>query len=114
LDGKHATAACTDCHKDNLFKNTPTDCASCHLKDDAHAGSLGTQCGTCHNPAGWSPATFDHNTVSFKLTAHQTKSDGTPFACKDCHVKGYAAPFDQNSCGNCHLQINQALPRNTS
>ncbi len=107
LDGKHATAACTSCHINNVFKGTPQDCAACHTKDDAHAGSLGTQCGTCHNPAGWSPASFDHNTVSFKLTAHKTKTDGTAFACKDCHVKGYAAPFDQNTCGNCHLQIDQ-------
>ncbi len=109
LDGKHATAACTDCHKNNVFKGTPMDCAACHIDDDAHAGSLGTQCGTCHNPNGWSPATFDHNTASFKLTAHQTKSDGTAFVCKDCHLNGYASPFDQNSCGNCHLQMDMAF-----
>ena len=109
LDGKHSTAACTSCHINGVFKGTPMDCASCHTKDDAHAGSLGTQCGTCHTPLGWSPATFDHNSVSFKLTAHKIKTDGTAFVCKDCHVKGYAAPFDQNTCGNCHLQINQVF-----
>ncbi len=109
LDGKHSTVACESCHINGVFKGTPQDCASCHTKDDAHAGSLGNQCGTCHNPSGWSPAIFDHNTVPFKLTAHQKKTDGTAFACKDCHVKGYAAPFDQNSCGNCHLQIDQAF-----
>ncbi|MBI5944761.1 MAG: hypothetical protein HY864_10370 [Chloroflexi bacterium] len=109
LDGKHSTVACASCHINGVFKGTPQDCASCHTKDDAHAGSLGNQCGTCHSPAGWTPATFDHNSVSFKLTAHQTKSDGTAFACKDCHVNGYAAPFDQNACGNCHLQIDQAF-----
>ncbi len=107
LDGKHAAAACTDCHKNNVFKGTPMDCASCHIEDDAHNGSLGTQCGTCHSPNGWSPATFDHNAVSFKLTAHQTKTDGSAFVCKDCHVNGYSSPFDQNTCGNCHLQIDQ-------
>ncbi|MCX6057866.1 MAG: hypothetical protein NTW69_06930, partial [Chloroflexi bacterium] len=109
LDGKHSAVACTNCHINGVFKGTPMDCASCHTKDDAHKGTLGNQCGTCHSPAGWSPATFDHNSVSFKLTAHKIKTDGTAFLCKDCHVKGYAAPFDQTSCGNCHLQINQAF-----
>ncbi|MBI5962222.1 MAG: hypothetical protein HY863_02005, partial [Chloroflexi bacterium] len=109
LDGKHATAACTDCHKNNVFKGTPMECAACHAEDDAHGGSLGNQCGSCHSPAGWSPATFDHNKVSFKLTAHQKKTDGSAFACKDCHVNGYAPPFDQNTCGNCHLQVDQAF-----
>ena len=107
LEGKHMTAACENCHINGVFKGTPMDCASCHSKDDAHAGTLGMQCGTCHVPNGWSLASFDHNKVSFSLTAHQTKPDGTAFACKDCHIKGYAAPFDQTSCANCHLQINQ-------
>ncbi|MBP6211038.1 MAG: hypothetical protein KA473_16520, partial [Anaerolineales bacterium] len=109
LDGKHSAVACTSCHVNGQFKGTPQDCASCHTKDDAHAGSLGTQCGTCHSPTGWSPATFDHSTTSFLLTSHKTKTDGTAFACKDCHVKGYAPPYDQTTCGNCHLQINQTF-----
>jgi hypothetical protein len=109
LKGKHAATACENCHKNSVFKGTPMDCASCHTKDDAHNGTLGNQCGTCHAPTGWTPAVFDHNSVSFKLTAHKTKSDGSAFACKDCHVNGYSAPFDQNTCGNCHLQINQVF-----
>jgi len=106
LDGKHATAACASCHKDQIFKGTPSDCVSCHAKDDGHAGRMGTKCETCHVPNGWSPANFDHNTVPFVLTAHQKKSDGSPFACKDCHTNGYAAAFDQTSCATCHTQIN--------
>jgi hypothetical protein len=109
LDGKHASAACASCHAGGVFKGTPTDCAACHTKDDAHAGSLGAQCGTCHTPVGWSPATFDHNSVAFVLTAHKTKSGGAPFTCKDCHVNGYSAPFNQTTCLNCHLQINQSF-----
>jgi len=109
LDGKHITAACSSCHTNSDFKNTPSDCASCHTKDDAHAGKLGAQCGTCHTSASWTSAAFDHNTVAFSLDAHKTKTDGSAFACKDCHINGYAALFDQTSCGNCHLQINQAF-----
>ena len=109
LDGKHTTVACESCHINAVFIGTPMDCASCHKKDDAHAGRFGDQCGTCHTTENWTSATFDHNTVSFKLTAHQTKSNGTAFVCKDCHVKNYAAPFDQTVCANCHLNDNQVF-----
>ncbi|MFN8411291.1 MAG: hypothetical protein U0Z26_02770 [Anaerolineales bacterium] len=110
LDGKHATVVCENCHHNNVFKETPTDCAACHLKDDAHAGRLGSQCGTCHTPSGWSPASFDHDTVGFSLNSHQIiKQDGSAFACKDCHTQGYAMAMDQTICGSCHLQINQAF-----
>ncbi|MBI5823833.1 MAG: hypothetical protein HZB18_07375 [Chloroflexi bacterium] len=109
LDGKHTAVACASCHQNGIFKETPTDCASCHLKNDAHAGRLGAQCGTCHTSNGWTPASFDHNTIGFSLNAHQTKTDGTPFACQDCHAQGYAAPMDQAVCGNCHLGIDQTF-----
>ena len=49
LTGKHATVACTDCHKDARslqdYKNAPTDCYSCHAKDDEHDGAYGKDCG---------------------------------------------------------------------
>ncbi len=109
LQGKHTTTACNSCHINGIFKGTPKDCASCHTKNDVHAGRFGTQCGTCHTPTGWSPASFDHSTVPFVLSAHKTKTDGTPFACKDCHVNGYAAPFNQLTCANCHLQVNYSF-----
>ena len=101
LDGKHAAVACESCHKNADFKNTPATCISCHADKDAHKGQLGDQCGTCHTPTDWANASFDHNSTSFKLTAHKST------ACKDCHVNGYARPFDQTACVNCHLKINQ-------
>ena len=61
LTGKHTSAACTSCHVNNIFRGTPTDCYSCHAKDDAHAGDLGKICSSCHTTDGWLPATFDHN-----------------------------------------------------
>ena len=30
----------------------------------------------------------DHDRYGFSLARHQTKADGSPFACADCHPKG--------------------------
>ncbi|MEW5829004.1 MAG: hypothetical protein AB1846_08965 [Chloroflexota bacterium] len=110
LEGKHANLACESCHAGGVFKGTPMDCVSCHAQDDGHAGSLGSQCGTCHTPQGWSPAApFDHNTTSFSLAAHTAKPDGSAYACRDCHVTGYAPPFNQTSCADCHFEVDLAF-----
>jgi hypothetical protein len=50
LDGAHAAARCTSCHREPLDA-TPalaTDCGSCHRADDVHDGEFGEDCGRCH------------------------------------------------------------------
>jgi hypothetical protein len=96
LEGQHANVACDSCHQDKLYKNTPTDCYSCHAADDAHQGRFGTGCGTCHSPAGWIPATFDHNLAAFKLNGKHAN-----VACESCHINGVfqGTPTD---CYSCH------------
>jgi len=107
LEGRHAGLACLQCHVQaatiSALQATSQDCLTCHLKDDAHKGSLGPDCKACHTPTGWKPSTFDHNRSDFKLTgAH------APVACDLCHVNGVfkGTPKD---CFSCHKQIDPHL-----
>jgi Class III cytochrome C family/Cytochrome c7 and related cytochrome c len=114
LDGKHTGVPCEKCHTDKLFKGTPTECSTCHARDDVHAGQLGAVCSQCHTTAGWKPSTFDHSSIAFKLTGrhaviacekcHTTKAfKGTPSDCFSCHA-GDDAHNGQlgTNCGRCH------------
>jgi len=100
LEGKHAAASCGGCHAGAHsradFASAPSDCFSCHQKDDKHAGAFGTACGVCHNPAGWLPAQFDHNLAAFQLTGSHVS-----VACESCHVNGVFKGTPQD-CYSCH------------
>jgi hypothetical protein len=93
-------AECVQCHPNQKFKNTPTNCAAvgCHAKDDAHRGRLGKKCESCHLETGEN--IFDHNTQSdYKLTGkHLT------VRCSDCHpsVTFKPRPKDCYGGGSCH------------
>ncbi len=114
LFGMHVNAACESCHVNNIFKGTPTDCFSCHAKDDKHNGVFGTACGQCHLATGWLPSIFDHSLLTFQLTGkhvdvacnncHLNNTfKGTPTTCVACHLK--ANPHSArlgNDCGGCH------------
>ncbi|HXD10282.1 MAG TPA: hypothetical protein VN653_09480 [Anaerolineales bacterium] len=96
LEGHHAQVDCESCHLNGIFKGTPSDCFSCHEKDDHHNGQFGTDCGACHQPADWDKVTFDHNKSKFPLTGVHV---GLP--CVQCHTPGQFAglsPF----CASCH------------
>ncbi len=61
LVGQHSTLPCADCHKRGNFGAVSPVCASCH-RDDAlrvktpdHRSLI--ECGNCHNPNAWVPAT---------------------------------------------------------
>ncbi len=96
LEGKHVGVACLNCHINNVFKGTPTACAACHDKDDAHRGAYGSDCAFCHTPNGWKPSTFSHNKTSFPLTGRHTS-----VACTSCHVNNTFAGTP-NYCSGCH------------
>jgi hypothetical protein len=97
----HATAACTDCHKNGNYTTTPTDCYSCHQQDyvtttnpNHTTSGIPNTCLTCHttNP-GWQPAKFTHTTFPLTL-GHATPT------CNDCHKGNYTTtPTD---CYACH------------
>ena len=96
LDGEHAKVACEDCHKNNVYQGTPSDCYSCHQTDDEHNGQFGTDCAACHTPNNWDDASFDHNRSNFPLTgAH------VAVACENCHVNGQFAGTS-SACISCH------------
>jgi hypothetical protein len=98
LTGQHVNVACTSCHNNNVFNGTPTSCNSCHASQDSHNGQFGTNCGSCHSTSGWTPATFDHNLSSFKLTGAHTSVN-----CNQCHTGGNFSGLS-STCAACHAE----------
>lgn len=136
LQGRHASAACSDCHKNGVYQGTSPECASCHLADyngttdpNHLAASFPLDCTACHGTSanGWSGANFDH---PFPIQSgrhagvacsecHQT-SDDRVFSCLGCHeqsqtnsrhtgVTGYS--YSSQACYACHPQ-GSAAPKN--
>ncbi len=96
LEGGHAEAACEDCHANGVYKGTPSDCYSCHQRNDEHGGRFGTNCAACHNPNSWEDATVNHDLFAFKLEGKHAQVE-----CKSCHVNRVykGTPSD---CYSCH------------
>jgi hypothetical protein len=83
LRGAHTgpKVACHDCHlPGKKYREAPSDCFSCHKKDDKHKGGLGPHCDDCHKETNWKDTRFDHSKTKFPLKG---KHADTP--CRDCH-----------------------------
>ena len=98
LLGKHFIVECKKCHVTPKFKDTKSDCMSCHQKDDVHKLRLGTACESCHNMRNWKAWDFDHNKTNFKLDGPHAK-----IGCYECHK----LPMNKkltvaSTCGSCH------------
>jgi hypothetical protein len=98
LTGKHASIPCASCHINNIFKNTPSDCYSCHQKDDQHKSQFGKNCGSCHSTSGWTPANFDHSRSGFPLTGAHTNLN-----CTQCHTSKVFTGLS-TTCVACHAE----------
>ncbi len=119
LVGRHATATCASCHKNNVYKGTSRDCVGCHLaeynatKSPNHAAAgFPTTCDACHRPTDPSfagsgaTASFNHNAVFSLVGTHATQScanchrngvyRGTPRDCVGCHRANYNAAQNPN------------------
>jgi hypothetical protein len=99
LNGMHAVVACEACHESSRFHDAPGECVACHVDEDVHNESLGTDCGICHTSNDWVTTVFDHNTqTAFALNgAH----DNIP--CSACHRDTAANLSDvPSTCGACH------------
>ena len=104
LIGKHVNVPCAQCHVNNQYVGTPTDCASCHLTDynatnnpaHAQAGFTASACATCHTPAGWDTSTFNHNQFFALTNGHAN------LQCSQCHVGGNYANAP-TTCSGCHM-----------
>jgi len=98
LNLSHANKTCIDCHKENRFTNTPTECVACHRKDDKHKGTLGDRCEKCHDEGEWKQPTFHHDrdTHFALLDKHR------PVKCESCHR---VSPYKEKTptrCVACH------------
>ena len=123
----HAQLAgkCEACHSAPWSPQTMVDrCVACHTdvgtqiqsKTGLHGALVGKSqsptCKGCHTdhrgPSGAltvaDESTFPHDTTGYSLRGHQKKSNGTRFACADCHPKG-VSQFDQATCAACHTAI---------
>jgi len=92
LAGSHSEVACIDCHPDQVFVGSPSDCVACHEEPGVHAGQFGLDCARCHGSSAWTPA---------QLTVHPFPLDHGAeenLACETCHVGAYVA----HTCYGCH------------
>lgn len=103
LQGAHATAACTDCHKGERYGGTSHACVTCHKSDynaaadPPHASTrMPLDCERCHSPVSWSAMAGGWHEASFPINS----GHHTGFSCSQCHTrKGSYLDF---SCMNCH------------
>jgi nitrate/TMAO reductase-like tetraheme cytochrome c subunit len=112
LTGAHQATACNQCHVNNVYRDLPQDCNSCHAGDfngttnpNHAARNFSRNCTQCHTTTAWVPASFDHNASRFPLTGRHTTA-----TCVSCHVGGnYNLVY--NDCYQCH-QADFARPTN--
>lgn len=104
LTGEHARQECDACHRQGMFKGTPTQCAACHVSGSGRAATSkpGTHiatsapCEQCHTSTlSWAGARFSHVAVA-------------PGSCTNCH-NGHTAPgkpvnhvMTTAACDTCH------------
>lgn len=98
LDGKHADVKCEDCHLTKKYRDAPTDCYSCHKKDDAHKGVFGTKCADCHDAKDWKVSTFDHG----RDTKYTLRGKHQTTKCESCHKPSFTTLKLATSCISCH------------
>src|SRR6266567_1782431 len=128
LTGMHVNIPCAQCHTDNRFAGTPTDCYSCHkaqytstTNPNHITAGFPTTCAVCHNTSSWADAVFNHNKTAFPLTGAHVRVactqchinnvyTGTPTDCYACHKTQYNSTTNPNhitagfptTCATCH------------
>jgi hypothetical protein len=97
LIGLHATLPCEHCLRSPSCKDASRTCAGRRHQDVHHAGRLGSNCASCHNPNGW----FDHD----QQTRYPQTRAYRALTCHACHkttkVAKASAPTE---CHACHSQ----------
>jgi hypothetical protein len=124
LTGKHLTAACASCHRQDAagvvrYRPLASTCATCHA--DVHAAQFavkgqGTDCARCHETAGWkAPLRFRHEKpfTSFTLDGKHRKLE-----CAKCHPAVQAAGAEvrryrplPTECQGCHADFHKGAFR---
>ncbi len=81
LLGRHVRVDCRKCHVTPEYKDTKSECVSCHVKDDAHKGRFAPKCEDCHDAQAWKGTRYDHDRhTHFKLEGAHIKAK-----CHACH-----------------------------
>jgi hypothetical protein len=97
---KHAKVKCAQCHINDVYKDTPRECAvRCH-EDSLHRGSLGDLCSRCHSGGQWEAVRFDHkDDTQWPLVGwHQSVP-----SCEDCHpARQYSGTATACGAKGCH------------
>jgi hypothetical protein len=114
LTGSHRVDNCLECHSDNQYSVTSSECYSCHQNDYESAdepnhvtGQYNLDCEICHSLASWTPSTFSHDETQFPLGgAHQivdcfkchenSQYEGTGTDCFSCHDNDYDGTEEPN------------------
>lgn len=110
LTGAHEKAACTQCHRSADYKNTPTECGSCHAIDDVHRGRFDAGCDDCHQTSGWNATRFDHaRDGGFRLEGIHAQ-----LACTQCHTQPASTQELPKTCTGCHQEDDVHEGRNGS
>jgi hypothetical protein len=81
LDGAHAQAECSSCHRSLVFTDVRTACGNCH--SDVPRGELGRDCARCHTTRTFidrGAMARTHQSTRFPLSAAHAAVD-----CSACH-----------------------------
>lgn len=99
LFGGHLRAKCESCHKGHLYKDkTPTDCHTCHKKDDVHKARFGEKCVSCHTERDWKAMLFNHDRdTTYPLKGYHRKT-----RCESCHKGTLYKDKMATDCYSCH------------
>lgn len=97
LKAAHREVRCEACHINELYKDTPKGCLTCHKLDDVHKGDHREKCEACHTEETWSQITFDHN----KKTKYSLEGKHAQITCFACH-KGDVYKKINTTCITCH------------
>jgi hypothetical protein len=103
LRGKHASAKCDACHRDNgrYTEKLPETCIGCHRLDDeraGHRGRYGEKCESCHTEKAWKPSTFRHEAA----TQYPLRGRHAQVKCDDCHGGALYRDKLRQACIACH------------
>jgi hypothetical protein len=112
LDGVHRDLPCESCHLNAVFRGTPRDCGTCHIKGSLFNATPKTQ---THIPSTNKCAAC-HNTISFRPDMHFSHAE-VMGSCVSCHngtiATGMTIPPHPNTnqnCAACHTVISWNPP----
>ncbi len=96
--GAHVSLGCHSCHIQRVAVAKPSQqCVACHRAIDVHAGSLGTNCESCHGTEAWrKEVRFDHD-----LSAYPLVGQHVAVPCARCHITPQFAQTPRE-CSACH------------